>query len=411
MKIAVPKETLPGERRVALIPDSLTALSKSGHTVIVEAGAGTEAGFLDGQYVAKGGSIADNRADLFQADVILQVRGYGANLEAGRADLEMMRPGQVVIAMMDPLSEPAAVKTLAERKVLAFAMELMPRITRAQSMDVLSSMATIAGYKAVLVAASHSPRMFPMFMTAAGTVTPAHVLIIGAGVAGLQAISAARRLGAVVHAYDVRPAVKEQIESLGAKFVEMEIEAGTSEDKGGYAKAMGEEFYRKQRELMAKIVAESHVVITTAAIPGKKSPVLITKEMVAGMMPGSVIVDLAAERGGNCELTKLDETVVVHGVTILGPSNLATTIPFHASQMYAKNLVTFIKEITDKEGALAIDLENEVHAGTLLTRDGAVVHKTILELLGEAPPAEKKPEADEAADKSADEKESESDQK
>ena len=407
MKIAVPKETLPGERRVALIPDSLTALSKSGHTVIVEAGAGTEAGFLDGQYVAKGGSIADNRADLFQADVILQVRGYGANLEAGRADLEMMRPGQVVIAMMDPLSEPAAVKTLAERKVLAFAMELMPRITRAQSMDVLSSMATIAGYKAVLVAASHSPRMFPMFMTAAGTVTPAHVLIIGAGVAGLQAISAARRLGAVVHAYDVRPAVKEQIESLGAKFVEMEIEAGTSEDKGGYAKAMGEEFYRKQRELMAKIVAESHVVITTAAIPGKKSPVLITKEMVAGMMPGSVIVDLAAERGGNCELTKLDETVVVHGVTILGPSNLATTIPFHASQMYAKNLVTFIKEITDKEGALAIDLENEVHAGTLLTRDGAVVHKTILELLGEAPTAEKKPEAE----KPVDENKSEPDEK
>jgi len=411
MKIAVPKETLPGERRVALIPDSLTALGKSGHTVLVEAGAGVEAGFLDEQYVAKGGSIAADRADLFQADVILQVRGYGANLEAGRADLELMRPGQVVIAMMDPLSEPAAVKALAERKVQAFAMELMPRITRAQSMDVLSSMATVAGYKAVLVAATHSPRMFPMFMTAAGTVTPAHVLIIGAGVAGLQAISAARRLGAVVYAYDVRPAVKEQIESLGAKFVEMEIEAGKSEDKGGYAKAMGEEFYRKQRELMAKIVAESHVVITTAAIPGKKSPVLITKEMVAGMMPGSVIVDLAAERGGNCELTKMDETVVAHGVTILGPSNLAATIPFHASQMYAKNLVTFIKEITDKEGALAIDLENEVHAGTLLTRDGAVVHKTILELLGEAPPAEKKPKADEAADQSADEKKSEPDEK
>jgi len=411
MKIAVPTETLPGERRVALIPDSLTALGKSGHTVVVQAGAGAEAGFLDEQYIAKGGSIAADRADLFAADVILQVRGYGANLEAGRADLDMMRPGQVVIAMMDPLSEPAAVKALAERKVQAFAMELMPRISRAQSMDVLSSMATVAGYKAVLVAATHSPRMFPMFMTAAGTVTPAHVLIIGAGVAGLQAISAARRLGAVVHAYDVRPAVKEQIESLGAKFVEMEIEAGTSEDKGGYAKAMGEEFYRKQRELMAKIVAESHVVITTAAIPGKKSPVLITKEMVAGMMPGSVIVDLAAERGGNCELTKMDETVVAHGVTILGPSNLATTIPFHASQMYAKNLVNFIREITDKEGNLAIDLENEVHAGTMLTSDGAVVHKIILELLGEAPAAEKPVAADKSADKPADEEKSESEKK
>jgi NAD(P) transhydrogenase subunit alpha len=263
----------------------------------------------------------------------------------------------------------------------------MPRITRAQSMDVLSSMATVAGYKAVLMAAGASPRMFPMFMTAAGTITPAHVFIIGAGVAGLQAISTARRLGAVVSGYDVRPAVKEQVESLGAKFVEMELETAGAEDKGGYAKEMGEEFLRKQREMMARVVAENHVVITTAAIPGKKSPVLITADMVRGMMPGSVIVDLAAERGGNCELTQADETVVEHGVTIFGPTNLPSTIPFHASQMYAKNVVTFIKELTNKEGELALDLENEVHRETLLTRDGEVVHPRIQQILGMTPAA------------------------
>ncbi len=382
MKIGVPTETFPDERRVALIPDSLPALGKQQHTVVVQAGAGEAAGYPNAAYEAKGATILSDRAEVFRtADVIAQVRGYGSNPEAGRADLELIRPDQVLIGMYDPLSAPPLAQELAGRKGTAFALELMPRITRAQSMDVLSSMATVAGYKAVLLAANVTPRMFPMFMTAAGTVSPAHVLIVGAGVAGLQAIATAKRLGAIVSAYDVRPAVKEQIESLGAKFVEMELEAGQTEDKGGYAKEMGEDFLRKQRELMTKVVAENHVIITTAAIPGKKAPVIVTGEMVKGMMPGSVIVDLAAERGGNCELTKADQEVVVHGVTILGPSNLASSVPFHASQMFAKNVVTFLKELT-KDGALALDMENEVHRDTLLTRNGEVVQPRVRDLLG-----------------------------
>ncbi len=383
MKIGVVKETFPGERRVALIPDSVTALSKQGHAVSVEAGAGTEAGFPDDEYRQKGATVVAERSKLFAStDVVLQVRGLGANPDAGRADLELMRPGQVLIGSYDPLSNPQSVNDLAGRKVKAFAMELMPRISRAQSMDVLSSQATIAGYKAVLVAADITPRMFPMMMTAAGTISPAHVFVIGAGVAGLQAVATARRLGAVVQAYDVRPAVKEQIESLGGKFVQMELEIKGAEDAGGYAKDMGDEFIRKQRELMARVVADSHAVITTAAIPGEKSPVLITTDMVRKMMPGSVIVDLAAERGGNCELTRADETVVENGVTILGPSNLPSAVPFHASQMYARNLVTFLKEMT-KDGELNIDMENEVLRDTLLTSDGGVVQPRIKELLGE----------------------------
>lgn len=392
MKIGIPKESSRGERRVALIPDSVAALKKGDHEVMVETGAGAEAGFPDESYRDKGATIVADRTEVFgSADLIFQVRGPGANPKGGDADLALMKAGQTVIAQFDPLSEPESVKKLAERKVVALSLELMPRITRAQSMDVLSSQATVAGYKAVLVAAEVAPRMFPMFMTAAGTVRPAHVLIVGAGVAGLQAIATAKRLGAIVRAYDVRAEVKEQIESLGAKFVEMELDAGDAQDKGGYAKDMGEDFLKKQRELMTRVVAESHIVITTAAIPGKKSPVIVTADMVKGMMPGSVIVDLAAERGGNCELTKLDRTVVKHGVTILGPSNLPSTVPFHASQMFAKNCTNFLKELT-KDGQLAIDMENEVHAGTLLTRDGEVVHPKIRELLGmtnETSPSEK----------------------
>ena len=392
MKIGIPKESSRGERRVALIPDSVAALKKGDHEVMVETGAGVEAGFPDESYREKGAAIVADRTEVFgSADLIFQVRGPGANPKGGDADLALMKAGQTVIAQFDPLSEPESVKKLAERKVVALSLELMPRITRAQSMDVLSSQATVAGYKAVLVAAEVAPRMFPMFMTAAGTVRPAHVLIVGAGVAGLQAIATAKRLGAIVRAYDVRAEVKEQIESLGAKFVEMELDAGDAQDKGGYAKDMGEDFLKKQRELMTRVVAESHIVITTAAIPGKKSPVIVTADMVKGMMPGSVIVDLAAERGGNCELTKLDRTVVKHGVTILGPSNLPSTVPFHASQMFAKNCTNFLKELT-KDGQLAIDMENEVHAGTLLTRDGEVVHPKIRELLGmtnETSPSEK----------------------
>lgn len=388
MKIGVVKETFPGERRVALTPDAVGLLAKVKQDVLIEAGAGVSAGYADSAYAEKGAKVLPSRAEVFaQAEVVFQVRGYGSNADRGRADLDLMRPGQLLAAMFDPLGEPQKVKELAERKVMAFSLELMPRITRAQSMDVLSSMATIAGYKAVLMAADNAPRMFPMLMTAAGTITAARALIVGAGVAGLQAISTARRLGAVVHAYDVRPAVKEQIESLGAKFVELPLETKAAEDKGGYAKEMGEEFLRKQRELLAKVVAESHVVITTAAVPGKKSPVIVTADMVRAMQPGSVIVDLAAERGGNCELTKADERVEVNGVLIFGPTNLASTIPFHASQMFARNLVTFCKEITNKEGALAINPENEVHRETMITRDGAVVHGRVRELLGMPAPA------------------------
>ncbi|MHC4696370.1 MAG: Re/Si-specific NAD(P)(+) transhydrogenase subunit alpha [Planctomycetota bacterium] len=383
MRIGVPKETFPGERRVALIPDALVALVKAGHEVLVQAGAGDEAGLTDSAYTHKGATVVEERSELFRsADIVLQVRGLGANPESGRGDLDLMQPGQTTVAMCDPLSSPQAVKELAARNVTAFGMELMPRITRAQSMDVLSSQSTIAGYKAVLMAANSMPRMFPMFMTAAGTISPAHALIVGAGVAGLQAIATARRLGAVVHAYDVRPAVKEQVESLGAKFVELELETASAEDKGGYAKEMGDEFLRKQRELMTKVVADSHVVITTAAIPGKTAPVIVTAEMVRGMMPASVIVDLAAERGGNCELTQPGETIVEHGVTIMGPLNVPATVPLHASQMYARNLVTFLKELTNDEGKLAIDLENEVIRDTLLTRGGEVVNERVRELLG-----------------------------
>ncbi|MCH7813313.1 MAG: NAD(P) transhydrogenase subunit alpha, partial [Planctomycetes bacterium] len=315
------------------------------------------------------------------ADVILQVRSLGANPDAGQADLELLRKDQVVLGLSDPLGRPEAAKKLADTGVTAFSMELIPRITRAQSMDVLSSMATIAGYKAVLMAAAHLPRMFPMSMTAAGTIAPAKVFVIGAGVAGLQAIASAKRLGAVVSGYDVRPAVKEQVESLGGKFIEMELEAGQSEDKGGYAKELGEDFYRKQRELMTRVVAENDVVITTAAIPGKKSPVLVTADMVKGMAPGSVIVDLAAERGGNCELTKPDVTVEAHGVTIFGPTNLPATVPYHASQMYGKNIATLLLHLV-KDGELVIDTDDEITAGTLVSKDGQVVNPRVRELLG-----------------------------
>jgi NAD(P) transhydrogenase subunit alpha len=315
------------------------------------------------------------------ADVILQVRSPGANPETGAADLASFRPGQAVIGFGEPLTATSAARSLADREVTFLAMELMPRITRAQSMDALSSMATIAGYKAVLIAADSLPRMFPMLMTAAGTVSPARVLVIGAGVAGLQAIATARRLGAVVSGYDIRAAVKEQVESLGARFVVLEIEGAGSEDKGGYAKAMGEEFYRRQREAMASVLAQQQVVITTAAVPGKKAPILITGEMVARMAPGSVIVDIAAERGGNCELTRPGETVETGGVTILGPVNLPATIPYHASQMYAKNIATFLKFLI-KDGQFVLNRDDEIVRETLVTHAGEVVHPRVRELMG-----------------------------
>ncbi|MCZ6653772.1 MAG: Re/Si-specific NAD(P)(+) transhydrogenase subunit alpha [Planctomycetota bacterium] len=389
MRIGVPCETFPGERRVALIPDIVPTLAKQDHEVVVQAGAGMGAGITDAMFKAKGAKIVADRSELFSsAEVILQVRSLGANPEAGRADLDLMKSSQTIIGFCDPLSAPQSAKELASKGVTSFSMELMPRITRAQSMDALSSMATIAGYKAVLLAADTLPKMFPMFMTAAGTIKPAKVFIMGVGVAGLQAIATAKRLGAVVSAYDIRPAVKEQVESVGGKFVVLDLDSGQSEDKGGYAKAMDEEFYRKQRKLMAKVVAEQDVVITTAAVPGRKAPILLTKEMVQAMPPGSVIVDIAAERGGNCELTRCGETIVEHDVIIIGPANLPSTVPYHASQMYAKNITTFLAHLI-KEGKLELDLEDEITSGTLITRNGEVVHPGVRELLGlENKPAE-----------------------
>jgi NAD(P) transhydrogenase subunit alpha len=394
MQVGVCKETFPGERRVALMPDIVPALVKQGLDVVMEARAGRDACLCDSAFEAKGARIVDTRSEVYDAaDVLLQVRSPGANPDAGGRDLELMRSGQVIIGFAEPLSAPHMAQALAGKGVTSLAMELLPRITRAQSMDALSSMATIAGYKAVLLAADALPRMFPMFMTAAGTVKAAKVLVVGVGVAGLQAIATAKRLGAVVSAYDIRPAVKEQVESLGARFVEMELEADSAEGQGGYAREMDEAFYRKQRALMTKVVAEHNVVITTAAVPGKQAPRLVTAEMVHGMGPGSVIVDLAAERGGNCELTRADETVFEQGVVILGPTNLPSTVPYHASQMYAKNLATFLLHLV-KDGELQLDLDDEITRETLVTHGGEVVHARVRELLG---PAEGPPETKEAA--------------
>jgi NAD(P) transhydrogenase subunit alpha len=379
MKVGVARETFPGEHRAALVPASIPVLAKAGMEVVVEAGTGTAAGYTDDVYREKGATVAD-RAAVFACDIVLQVRALGANLEHGITDLSLMRRGQYVIGMCDPLGEPAAAKQMASQGVSLFALELIPRITRAQSMDVLSSMATVAGYKAVLLAAEALPKLFPMLITAAGTISPAKVFVIGAGVAGLQAIASAKRLGAVVQAYDVRAAVKEQIESLGAKFVEMPLAAGAAEGQGGYARQMDEDFYRRQRELMAQTVAASDVVITTAAIPGKPSPRLITADAVLGMQPGSVIVDLAAERGGNCELTKADQKIVEHGITILGPTNLPATVPFHASQMFAKNVTTFLLNLV-KNGKLELNMGDEIIRETLVTHDGDVVNPRIRDLL------------------------------
>ncbi len=382
MIVGIPTETLPGERRVATIPATVPTLTKAGLDVLIQAGAGLAAGFPDEAYAEKGARIASDRAQVFaEADVILQVRALGANLIYGRADLERLRATQIVIGFSEPLGEPQAARDLAGRGVTAFSMELIPRITRAQSMDALSSMATIAGYKAVLMAAAALPRMFPMMMTAAGTVAPARVFVVGAGVAGLQAIASARRLGAKVEAYDVRPAVKEQVESLGATFVDLPLDTDRSEDTGGYAKAQDETFYVRQREMMSRVVAASDVVITTALIPGRAAPVLITDEMVSGMSPGSVVVDLAAERGGNVEPSRPDETVVAHGVTIFGPTNLPATVPYHASQMYAKNLSTLLLHLVT-DGTLQLDLRDEITQGTLVSHDGHVVHPRVRELLG-----------------------------
>ena len=382
LTIGVPSESFPGETRVALVPAAIKPLAKAGFQLHVQKGAGFAAGFTDEEYTNAGATIVDSRDEVFaKADVIAVVRAGGANLDAAENDLDRLKPDQVLIGHLDPLSHPEEITKLAEKNVDAYSLELLPRITRAQSMDVLSSMATVAGYKLVLLAANQLPRMFPMMMTAAGTVKPARVFVMGAGVAGLQAIATAKRLGAVVHAYDVRPVVKEQVESVGGKFVELDLETEQAEGKGGYAKEMGEEFLRKQREAMKKVIAESDVVITTAAIPGRKAPILVTEDMVTALKPGSVLIDLAAERGGNCELTKPGETVDVNGVKIMGPVNLPAQVPYHASEMYSKNVQTFLLHL-QKTGLNEPDLSDEIVRDTLLTRKGDVVNDRIREALG-----------------------------
>ena len=385
MIVGIAREQGPGEKRVALVPASVPPLVKAGLQIVVEDGAGEAAGYPTAEYQGKGAEIV-SRSDLFaKSDIILQINGPGVDAEA--AGLESTKAGQVVIGMQDPLGNPTATSAMAKKGVTAFSLEMVPRITRAQSMDVLSSMATVAGYQAVLEAAAQLPRLFPMLMTAAGTLAPAKVFVVGVGVAGLQAIATAKRLGAVVEAYDVRPAVRDQVLSVGAKFVEFDLETESAEDQGGYAKEQSDEFIRRQQEQMLEVVARNDVVITTAAIPGRKSPVLVTAPMVEAMAPGSVIVDLAAERGGNCELTKANEVVVAHGVTILGPTELVSRKPYHASQMFAKNAETFLKSLLD-DGKLKIDLEDEVTAGTLLCRDGEVVHPRVRDLLNLPPLAQ-----------------------
>ncbi|MGC2193483.1 MAG: Re/Si-specific NAD(P)(+) transhydrogenase subunit alpha [Terriglobales bacterium] len=386
MIIGVPKETYPGERRVALVPMVIPTLTKAGFEVLVEANAGIQAGYPDAQYTEKGAQILANRPMLFEkADIILQVLCYGSNDVTGKADLSLLHQDQVLIGFLRPFGSRQVVEEIAGRGVTAFSVELVPRTTRAQSMDALSSMGTICGYKAVLIAANSHPRIFPMLTTAAGTITPARVFVIGAGVAGLQAIATARRLGAVASAYDLRPAAKEQVQSLGGRFIELPIEAKDAQDARGYARAQDENFYQRQRELLGRVVKESDVVITAAVIPGKTSPILVTEEMVKGMAPGSVIFDLAAERGGNCELTKAGETVTRHGVTIIGAINVASGVPYHASQMYARNVTAFLLHLV-KEQKLQLNLDDEIVRETLVTHAGEVVNARVREFFGMAAP-------------------------
>ena len=392
MIIGIPSEIKAGEKRVAMSPANVQSLTDRSVKVLIQADAGSAAGYPDAEYSAAGATITADRAEIFaSADIILQVQSFGSNNENSDDDLARLRSGQLIIGMMDPLASPQAAQAVADRGATAIALELVPRISRAQSMDVLSSMATLAGYKAVLMGASAAPRIFPMLMTAAGTLQPARVLIMGVGVAGLQACATAKRLGAVVEAYDVRPAAREQILSVGAKPIELALDTGESEGAGGYAKEQGEDFLRRQRELMTEVVAQQDIIITTAAIPGAKSPILVTEDMVKAMKPGAVIVDLAAERGGNCDLTEQGKTVMAHDVTILGPENVPSELAYHASQMLGKNMQTLLELILDEEGNLNLDFNDEIVAGTVVAHQGEVPHPHMRKLLN-LPELESQPE-------------------
>ena len=379
MIIGIPKESYPGERRVALVPLVIPNLIKAGFEVLVETGAGAAAGYPDALYVEKGAKVLPDRGAVFRrANIVVQVLCCGSNDVTGKADLPLLRREQVLIGFLRPLGSVDVIQQIAQTGVTSFAVELMPRTTRAQSMDVLSSMGTICGYKAVLIAASTLPKIFPMLTTAAGNIPPARVLVIGAGVAGLQAIATAHRLGAVASAYDLRPVAKEQVQSLSGRFIELPIEAVNAEDARGYGTAQDESFYACQRDLLSRAVVESDVVITTAVVPGKKAPVLVTREMVKGMQHGSVIFDLAAERGGNCELTCAGQTVVEHGITIIGRINVASEAPYHASLMYGRNITVFLLHLV-KDGNLRANLEDEIIRETLLTRGGEIVNGRVRE--------------------------------
>ncbi|HEY3329393.1 MAG TPA: Re/Si-specific NAD(P)(+) transhydrogenase subunit alpha [Capsulimonadaceae bacterium] len=376
MIVAVPQERNTGERRVALIPDGITRLIKSGLTVRVQSGAGVSAGFLDEAYAAAGAEIAPDTASLYKgADIVVKVARPDAD------ELAAIPSGAIVVGLLSPLGHPDYVKSLADHKLTAISMEMVPRITRAQSMDVLSSQSNLAGYKSVLIAANHLPKILPMMTTAAGTIPPAKVLILGVGVAGLQAIATARRLGAVVSAFDVRAVVKEQVHSLGAEFIEINV-TGDGEAAGGYARALTPEEAQKQREMMIPYVAASDIVITTALVPGRPAPLMVIADAVKAMKPGSVIIDMAAETGGNCELTVKGEVVSVHGVTIDGTLNLPATVPFHASQLYSRNITSLLALIVNKEGALNLDFKDEIIASSTLTHDGEVLHKVTRAALG-----------------------------
>ncbi len=379
--IGITRELVAGENRVSLCPDNVQSLVDKGLELWVEQNAGAQAGFSDDDYTSVGAKVVSDRDELFaKSDVILQVQSFGSNTENADDDLKRLKAKQLVIGMMDPLAQPQAAQQVAGTGATAIALEMVPRISRAQSMDVLSSMATLAGYRAVLLGAEAAPRILPMLMTAAGTLQPARVLIMGVGVAGLQACATAKRLGAVVEAYDVRPAAREQIISVGATPVELDLPTESSEGAGGYAKKQSEEFLRMQREQMTEVVARQDIIITTAAIPGAKSPILVTEDMLKAMKAGSVLVDLAAERGGNCESTQMGKTVVAHGVTIVGPENLASDVAFHASQMYGNNIQTLLELILE-EGQINLDFEDEIVAGTVIAHAGEVPHPYMRKLL------------------------------
>jgi NAD(P) transhydrogenase subunit alpha len=380
--IGIPSEIKPGEERVAMSPANVQSLTDKSVQVLFQTNAGIAAGYPNAEYTAAGATLTDDRAEIFaKADIVLQVQSFGSNNDNSASDLASLRKGQLVIGMMDPLAAPQAAQAVADKGASAIALELVPRISRAQSMDVLSSMATLSGYQAVLMGASAAQRIFPMLMTAAGTLQPARVLIMGVGVAGLQACATAKRLGGIVEAYDVRPAAREQIISVGAKPIELDLDTDESEGAGGYAKEQGEDFLRRQRELLTAVVAEQDIIITTAAIPGAKSPILVTEDMVKAMKPGSVIVDLAAERGGNCDLTEQGKTVIAHGVTILGPENVPSELAYHASQMYGKNMQTLLELILDDQGNLNLDFNDEIIAGTVVAHNGEVPHPYMRKLL------------------------------